>query len=296
MNNYWSKYVQTSEELYFSRALRFNDGNFDSLNKVMGLTDGMKILETGCAGGQLCHLIKKNLPSCDVTGVDLDSGHIEFAKNKTKELSIDCKFLEADALSLPFEENSFDACYSHTVINFCDAEKFIAEHKRVLKKGGRLIVMNVHNMPVGNEAWVPDVPSEEKELFDRLWSKASENPLSEIKRYGGGVPCYAGVMEKQGFENISIDVFSTVKYCPDFANVTEKVAVMQINDDRLSELSSVVKARALAPNVLTEEEFSQLVQLINERFDEKIERYRQGKKSYEYRVSAVYVLSGVKSL
>ncbi len=51
MNTYWSQYVQKTEELYLSRGLRFHKGNIDRWIEAMGLRDGMKLLEVGCAGG-----------------------------------------------------------------------------------------------------------------------------------------------------------------------------------------------------------------------------------------------------
>ena len=183
MNSYWSQYVQKTEELYLSRALKFHRGNIDKWASIMQLCDGMKILEVGCAGGLLCHRLKEHLPNAKITGVDLDVGHIDFAKKKAKELNLQCDFVAGDAAQLPFEDNSFDICYSHTVMNFCDPEKFVREQYRVLKPGGKMIVMDVYARGFKPEEWVPTENCEEKELFDKVWVAASESPNSQIKRY-----------------------------------------------------------------------------------------------------------------
>ena len=44
MNTYWSTYVQTTEELYLSRSLKFHRGNIGRWIEAMGLRDGMNIL------------------------------------------------------------------------------------------------------------------------------------------------------------------------------------------------------------------------------------------------------------
>ncbi|HAN21332.1 MAG: hypothetical protein A2Y15_07180 [Clostridiales bacterium GWF2_36_10] len=124
-NTYWSTYVQESEELYRSRALRFHDGNKDLWLKAFQIENGMKVLEVGCGGGIFCHRIKTYLPDTDVTGLDFDTGHIEYAKTKSLELNLNCKFVNGDATSLPFEDNTFDTCFSHTVINFCEPNDFL---------------------------------------------------------------------------------------------------------------------------------------------------------------------------
>lgn len=82
MNTYWSQYVQKTEELYLSRALRFHSGNIDKWIDIMQLHDGMRILEVGCAGGLLCHRLKEQLPNVEITGLDFDTGHIDFAKKR----------------------------------------------------------------------------------------------------------------------------------------------------------------------------------------------------------------------
>ncbi len=46
----------------------------------MKLRDEMKILEVGCAGGLLCHRLKERLSNADITGLDFDIGHIDYAK------------------------------------------------------------------------------------------------------------------------------------------------------------------------------------------------------------------------
>lgn len=51
--------------------------------------------------------------------------------------------------------DTFDACCSHTVINFCDPEKFVQEQYRVLKPGGQMIIMDIYNRGMKPEEWIP---------------------------------------------------------------------------------------------------------------------------------------------
>lgn len=294
MNTYWSQYVQKTEELYLSRALKFNRGNMDKWIAAMELRDGMKILEVGCAGGLLCHRLKECLPNAEITGLDFDTGHIAFAERKAKELNLQCSFVAGDAVKLPFEDGSFDVCCSHTVMNFCEPRKFVGEQYRVLKPGGRMIIMDVYGRGLSPEAWVPTDGCEEKELFNKVWSAASENPNSEIKRYENRPEKYAGYLEAQGFHNISVDAMATVNFAPDYDNVDDETALAQINDDRISELSSVEKAYALAPDGLSQEEYRDLTDMINRRYDEKIRQYKSGSKSYDFRIATTVLISGTK--
>lgn len=294
MNTYWSQYVQKTEELYLSRALKFHRGNMDKWIDALRLQDGMKILEVGCAGGLLCHLLKERLPNAEITGLDFDTGHIDYAKKKAEELGLQCDFVAGDATDLPFADNAFDVCLSHTVMNFCDPEKFAAEQHRVLKPGGTMIVMDVYRRGTAPEEWVPTDECEETELFDKLWTAASQNPLSEIKRYENQPERYFPYLAAQGFHNLSIDAMASVNYAPDCDNIDDEMARAQINDDRVSELSSAEKARALAPNALSQAEYQTLMDMINRRYDKRIRQYENGEKSWAFRIATTLIISGTK--
>lgn len=294
MNTYWSEYVQKTEELYLSRSLKFHPGNMDKWIEAMKLRDGMRLLEVGCAGGLLCHRLKEQLPNADITGLDFDTGHIDYARKKSTELGIQCHFVPGDATCLPFEDGIFDVCYSHTVMNFCNPEKFVQEQYRVLKPGGRMIVMDVYNRGAKPEEWIPDETCEEKALFDKIWSAASGNSNSQIKRYEDRTEKYFAYLAAGGFQNISVDAVATVNYAPDCDNVDDKMARAQINEDRTSELCSVQKAHRMAPEALSEKEYQTLLDMIGRRYDERIRRYENGEKDWEFRIATTVLISGRK--
>ena len=232
MNNYWSSYVQYTEELYRSRALRFHEGNKDLWLNLIGVRDSMNILEVGCGSGIFCHRIKTYLPNTAVTGIDLDTGHIEYAKKKSAELGIDCKFVNGDATALPFPDNTFDLCYSYTVIDFCEPALFINEQKRVLKPGGTLTVLNILGGGINSEMWKPEDADEEKALFDKLWTEAGKNKLSDIIKYPLSLRDYPIQLQKAGLKEIKMDVIAVAPYNPDSSNISEPVALEQINENR----------------------------------------------------------------
>lgn len=294
MNTYWSQYVQKTEELYLSRALKFHRKNMDRWVDVMQLRDGMKILEVGCAGGLLCHRLKERFPGAEITGLDFDTGHIDYAREKTRELNLKCDFVAGDATQLPFEDHTFDVCYSHTVMNFCDPGRFVSEQHRVLKPGGRMIIMDVYNRGAKPEEWIPTDDCEEKELFDKVWAAASGNPNSRVKRYENRTERYFAYLGAQGFHNISIDAMAVVNYAPDCDNVDDETARAQINDDRMSELCSVEKAYRMALDGLSQAEYQTLLDMINRRYDRKITQYERGEKNWEFRVATTVLVSGTK--
>ena len=52
MSTFWSKEIQSSEILYYSRFARFNDYNKDEWFRLLQITNGIKVLEIGCGTGQ----------------------------------------------------------------------------------------------------------------------------------------------------------------------------------------------------------------------------------------------------
>jgi demethylmenaquinone methyltransferase/2-methoxy-6-polyprenyl-1,4-benzoquinol methylase len=79
-----------------------------------------------------------------IIGVDISEGMLEVGRKKLmlKGWSDVIQLIHADSENLPFEENKFDAAIvAFGVRNFENLEKGLTEIKRVLKPGGKLIVL-----------------------------------------------------------------------------------------------------------------------------------------------------------
>lgn len=295
MNNTWSRCVQTTRELYRSREMRFTDRNKSLWMNAIGAQDGQNILEVGCAGGVFCHKLKQYLPNIKITGLDFDTGHVAFAKNRTDELGLDCRFVIGDAIAMPFEENTFDLCYSHTVAEHIPHGPFFGEQYRVLKRGGRITVLSVlSQLGVKDENWYP-ASDEEKKLFEKAWCHAGDfDKEHNIGAYEMDEHKYPGELERAGFRNVNVDFFTIMDYVPDNDSVSDETAIEQINNHRLGVLSSVQKALNISPDALKTDEKSKLMELINTRFDKRIEQYKSGEKLWDFSTSTLFVVTGIK--
>ena len=101
------------------------------------------VLEVGCGTGS--DLIEFARKGAIVTGIDLSTKSIELAKRRLEIYQYVGGVFEADAESLPFEDNTFDMVYSLGVLHHTpDTEKAISEIYRVLKPGGNVKVMLYH--------------------------------------------------------------------------------------------------------------------------------------------------------
>lgn len=101
---------------------------------------GGTLLDIGCGtGGPACTLAGEF--GLQVTGVDLLPWNVERSRALAASRRLDgvCRFQQANALSLPFEENSFDYVFgSDAWCHVPERENLLKECHRVLKPGGTI--------------------------------------------------------------------------------------------------------------------------------------------------------------
>lgn len=103
-----------------------------------------ELLDMATGTGDLAIMATKMLQPNHVTGVDLSPNMLSFAAEKVKKakLSDIIEFHEGDAENLSLKDNRYDAVtVAFGVRNFGDLEKGLSEIKRVLKPGGKLVVL-----------------------------------------------------------------------------------------------------------------------------------------------------------
>jgi ubiquinone/menaquinone biosynthesis C-methylase UbiE len=96
---------------------------------------GKDILEIGCGrGGGLSYINRYLLPN-KATGLDLNKKAIDFCKSHYSNEHLE--FIEGNAQSLNFKDNSFDVVINvESSHRYSQMDRFLAEVYRVLKPGG----------------------------------------------------------------------------------------------------------------------------------------------------------------
>ena len=103
---------------------------------------GDDVIDIACGRGGASYIIKCSTEAARVTGVDLLAENIQLAKNMFPRLD-GLDFVEGDAQSLPMEDGSVSrALCCEAAFHFPDKARFIREAARVLKPGGRLVVVD----------------------------------------------------------------------------------------------------------------------------------------------------------
>ncbi|WP_310488997.1 methyltransferase domain-containing protein [Chamaesiphon sp. VAR_69_metabat_338] len=159
------------------------------------------ILDVGCGiGGSSLYLAEKF--GARVTGITLSPVQANRAKERARAAGLQAKtdFQVANALNIPFPDNSFDLIWSlESGEHMPDKVKFLQECHRVLKPGGKLIFVTWCHRPTTPAT--PLTAEEHKHLQDIYRVYCLPYVIS--------LPEYIEIVEQTGFKDLRSDDWST---------------------------------------------------------------------------------------
>jgi demethylmenaquinone methyltransferase/2-methoxy-6-polyprenyl-1,4-benzoquinol methylase len=166
---------------------------------------GDRVLDACCGTGDLA-LACVRAGAGSVVGLDFSPRMIERARKKSGAIA----WVEGDALSLPFEDEAFDAAtVGFGVRNVADLERALSELARVVVPTGRLAILEI-TQPTG--ALAPCY----RLWFDRI-VPALGKPLkggdayaylpASVRRFPGKDEL-VGVIERAGFHDVAYRTFA----------------------------------------------------------------------------------------
>jgi demethylmenaquinone methyltransferase / 2-methoxy-6-polyprenyl-1,4-benzoquinol methylase len=132
-------------------------GRYDALNSVMtaglhhrwreraadlaAVRQGDRALDVATGTGDLAlELVRRVTPGGEVVGSDFSEGMLERARRKSSAV----RWEQANALALPYPDDGFDAAtVGFGARNFSDLEQGLREMARVVRPGGRVVVLEI---------------------------------------------------------------------------------------------------------------------------------------------------------
>jgi ubiquinone/menaquinone biosynthesis C-methylase UbiE len=129
---------------YDRRWARYNRASLALLRPWIEGRDLGRVVDVGCGTGNLLPLLMDSAGRMDgCVGVDLSPEMLRMARGKARGGAGEAGFVAADAARLPLRVASFDTAVSASVLHYWDdARSGLAEIRRVLRPGGRLLLLD----------------------------------------------------------------------------------------------------------------------------------------------------------
>jgi demethylmenaquinone methyltransferase / 2-methoxy-6-polyprenyl-1,4-benzoquinol methylase len=177
------------------------------------LSEGDSALDLCCGTGDLALELRARVgASGRVVGADFSERMLELANEKALERGMpDVTFEWADALELPYSDASFDAVtVGFGVRNLADLDAGVGEMARVLRPGGRLVILEI------TQPQKPPLSTFFSLWFDRavpLLGRLAGDPeaysyLPESVRSFPPPDGLAAIMDRAGFERIRYTILA----------------------------------------------------------------------------------------
>ncbi|MBM3736123.1 MAG: methyltransferase domain-containing protein [Acidobacteria bacterium] len=104
--------------------------------RTLGDLNGKRVLDAGCGKGRFARVLREQYPDCAVAAMDLSEAMLGFAPRDLWRVS-------GTLTSLPFATGAFDGVYAtESLEHAVDVPAAVAELCRVLRPGGRVIIMD----------------------------------------------------------------------------------------------------------------------------------------------------------
>lgn len=117
----------------------------NTLLELAAVTAGETVLDVGCGTGTLALAMASRPDSGRVIGIDASGEMIDVARKKAGKANGDVDFQVALIEQIPFPDATFDLVTSSLMLHHLPADlkrAGLAEVRRVLKPGGRFVVMD----------------------------------------------------------------------------------------------------------------------------------------------------------
>lgn len=142
--------------------IKVRSDEFEWLDQKLSALKPETILDIGCGNGSFLNQLSPHF--IQGIGVDASKGQIEQAC-KSKASNTKLQFQTIDGPQLPFPDNHFDVVMSTLAFRYLDWDPCMAEILRVLKPGGRILILDMVAAPVKTKELPLFIKSKTKQVI-----------------------------------------------------------------------------------------------------------------------------------
>lgn len=183
----FSPIIKWSPSDYASASVIAREAGTEMLARLDWMTLQPKtIVDMGCGTGEMSAGLRKRYPDAHVLALDMSEEMIQYTKEQDKEILSLC----ADALKLPFKNQSVDLIFANFLLPWHpDTKSLLREWRRVLHPDGLLMftVLGLDTMREWREIMGPEqcVPQlmDMHDVGDLLLSEGFAEPVLDVDYY-----------------------------------------------------------------------------------------------------------------
>lgn len=173
-----------------------------------------EMLDVATGTGDFALLAARELKPEHLTGVDISEGMMSIARQKVEAAGLDhvIRFQREDCLDMSFPDETFDALtVAYGIRNFSDLDRGLREMHRVLRRGGRVVIIELtspHRFPMKQMFWIYShvlmpmlgkIISRDSRAYTYLPATMEAFPQGEVM---------TEILKKAGFSDVSFKRFT----------------------------------------------------------------------------------------